>query len=181
MNPFAGFKAITIYFLAALVVVLGLSTCSYRRMFKATDYALTTQNAAIERNNRAAKDLLNARTAERDALQAKLNERAAAQEKTDGKAVTQIAADDHLQRSAPVRVRVRDCARDAGSSGGGAPGQAAPAAEAGAGDAGPASGVLSEAGARRLADALTEIETMSAAYASCRVDGFMVRGLQALE
>ena len=171
MNRLTDLKAITIYVLALLALVLGLSTWSYRRMFKATDYALTTQNAAIERNNNVARDLLATRTTERDALQAKLNERAAAQGKTDEKAVRQIAADDRLQRSAPVRVRVRECARDAGSGGGGAPGQAAPAAEAGAGHAGPTSGVLSEAGARRLASALTEVETMSAAFASCKAGG----------
>lgn len=168
MKPLTDLKAITIYVLALLVLLLGLSTWSYRRMFRATDYALTTQNAAIERNNKTARDLLTIRTAERDAIQAKLNERATAQGKTDEKVVTRIAADDRLQRSAPVRVRVRDCARDAGGGSGGAAGQAATAAEAGTGDVDPAGGLLSEAGARRLADALTEIEMMSAAYASCK-------------
>lgn len=177
MTALTDLKAILIYILAGLVLVLGLSTWQYRRMFKATDFALTTQNAAIKAQNRTAADLLEQRTAERDALQTKLNERAAAQEKTDEKAVGQIDADDKRQRSAPVRVRVHDCTRDAGPRGGGAPGGAAARSEAGAGDAGAASGVLPEAGAGRLADALTEIETMSAAFASCKKDSFSVRGL----
>ena len=154
--------------LAVLVLILGLSTWSYRTQAKASSYALALQNNAIKAQNTAAEQLLKKRTAERDALQKKMDERAAAQEKTDGKAVVQIAADDKLQRAAPVRVRVLDCARDAGSGGGRATGEGAGFAHAGARDAGTASGVLPQTGARRLADALTEIETMSAAYDSCR-------------
>lgn len=161
-------KTAALYILVALVVVLGLATWGYRTKLKAVSFALATQSTAIVQQNLAASALLKTRTAERDAMQAELNERAAAQEKTDGKAVAQIGADDKQQRSAPVRVRVLDCTRDARGSGGSAPGGAAAATEAGAGDAGAASGVLPQAGARRLADALTEIETMSAAYASCR-------------
>lgn len=157
-----------LFALAALVAVLGFSTWEYRRMFKATDFALTTQNRAIEQQNDTANRRLVQLTNERDAKQAELDKRAAAQEKTDGKAVAQIGADDKQQRAAPVRVRVLNCTRDAGSSGGRAPGEAAGAASSGAADAGAASGVLSQAGARRLADALTEIETMGTAYASCR-------------
>jgi hypothetical protein len=177
MNALTDLKAILIYILAALVVVLGLSTWQYRRMFKATDFALTTQNTAIKQQNKTAEDLLKQRTDERDALQKKLDERAAAQEKTDEKAVDQIAVDDKRQRVAPVRVRVHDCTRDAGPRGGGAPGGAAATAKAGTGDADAASGVLPEAAARRFADALKEVETMSAAFSSCKGDSFEIRGL----
>ncbi|HWT21687.1 MAG TPA: hypothetical protein VN280_22525 [Variovorax sp.] len=176
MAALTDLKAILIYILAALVLVLGLSTWEYRRMFKATDFALATQNDAIKARNNEANRRLVQLTNQRDALQAELDKRAAAQEKTDGKAVTQIAADDRQQRAAPVRVRVFNCTRGAGSGGGGAPGGAATGANAGAADAGAASGVLSKEGARRLADALTEIETMSAAFASCKADSFGVRG-----
>ncbi|MGJ3704661.1 hypothetical protein [Variovorax sp. AFSI2.2] len=156
--------------LSVLVVALGLSTWQYKRMYAATDFALAVQNNAIKAQNKVAEQLLAKRTIERDALQKKLEERAAAQGKTDEKAVAQIGADDKQQRAAPVRVRVHDCTRDAGSGGGRAPGEAAAAAGAGAEDTGAASGVLSKEGARRLADALTEVETMSAAYASCRAE-----------
>jgi hypothetical protein len=40
----------------------------------------------------------------------------------------------------------------------------------------PVRGVLSEEGARRLADALSEIEMMNAAYRSCRADAYSTRG-----
>ncbi|MDN6885272.1 hypothetical protein QMO14_16830 [Variovorax sp. CAN2819] len=161
-------KTPVIYVLAVLLVVLGLATWHYRALAKTTSLALQVQNAAVVATNTAAQRLLEQRTKERDAKQAELDKRAKAQEKTDEKAVTQITADDQRQRSAPVVVRVRDCTRDAGRSGGSASGGAAAAAGTGAEDAGAASGVLPEAGARRLADALTEIETMSAAYSSCR-------------
>lgn len=155
--------------LAVLAFVLGLSTWSYRTQAKASSFALATQNKAIEMQNEAANRRLIHLTNERDAKQAELDRRAAAQEKTNEKAVAQIGVDDKRQRAAPVRVRVLNCTGDAGSGGGGAPGEATAAAGAGAEDAGAASGVLSKAGARRLADALTEIETLSAAYSSCRL------------
>jgi len=161
-------KTAALYVLAILVVVLGLATWGYRTQLKAVSFALATQSKAIVRQNLEASQLLKKRTAERDAAQKKLNERAKAQENTDGKAVAQIGADDKLQRAAPVRVRVLDCTRDARSGGGGAAGGAATTAEAGAGDAGTSSGVLSKAAAGRTADAIKEVETMSAAYSSCR-------------
>lgn len=154
--------------LSVLVVALGLSTWQYKRMYAATDFALATQNKAIEAQNKTAKQLLDQRTAERDALQKKLDQRAGAQEKTDEKAIATIDDDDHRLRAVPVRVSVRDCTRDARRGGGSTAGKAAPSAQAGAGDARPASGVLPEPNSRRLADALKEIETMSASYASCR-------------
>jgi hypothetical protein len=168
MTALTDLKAILIYILAVLVLVLGLSTWQYRRMFKATDFALTTQNDAIKARNDEAKGKLLRLTVERDALQLLLNKRAAAQEKTDEKAVAQIGADDKQQRAAPVRVRVLDCTRDARPGGGGAASETTTAAGAGAADTNSASGVLPPESARRLADALTEIETTSAAYASCR-------------
>lgn len=162
------FRSIALYVCAVLLVVLGLATWHYRALAKTTGLALQVQNAAVVATNTAAQRLLEQRTKERDAKQAELDKRAEAQEKTDEKAVTQIAADDQRQRSAPVVVRVRDCTRDAGSGSGGPAGGAAAAAGAGAEDASSASGVLSKEGARRLADALNEIEKMSAAYSSCR-------------
>ena len=161
-------KTVALYALTALVVALGLATWGYRTQLKATSFALATQSTAIVQQNLAAAALLKTRTAERDAKQAELDKRAAAQEKIDEKVVAQIAADDELQRAAPVHVRVQNCADDAGGGGGRATGDGASAAHASAADASAASGVLSEAGARRLADALTEIENMSAAYSSCR-------------
>jgi hypothetical protein len=161
-------KTAALYILAMLVVVLGLATWGYRTQLKAVSFALATQSTAIVQQNLAAAALLKTRTAERDALQKKLNERAAAQEITDGKATKQIAADDRQQRAAPVRVRVHDCTRDAGRSGGSSASGASTATRAGAEHTSAGSGLLSAESAGRLADALTEVELLSAAYSSCR-------------
>jgi len=169
-------KTPVIYVLAVLAAVLGLATWHYRALAKTAGLALQIQNAAVVATNTAAQRLLDQRTKERDAKQAELDKRAEAQKETDEKAVTQITADDQRQRSAPVVVRVRNCSRDARSGGRSTPGEAATSAGAGAEDAGAASGVLSKAGAGRLADALKEIETMSAAYSSCRADAYSTRG-----
>lgn len=166
--------------LVALAGVLGLSTWHYRALAKTSGLALQVQNAAVVATNTGAARLLEQRTRERDALQSQLNARAAAQENTDATAVTKIAADDRRQRSAPVVVRVQHCTRDAGGGGRGAAGAAAAGTNPGAANAGAASGFLSEAGAGRLADALTEIEKVSAAYASCKSDSYLARGLPVL-
>ncbi|NVM87648.1 putative aspartyl protease [Variovorax sp. SG517] len=176
MTVLTDLKALLIYILSAFVLVLGLATWHYRALARTSSLALQVQNAAVVATNAAAQQLLEQRTKERDAKQAELNKRAEAQEKTDEKAVTQISADDQRQRSAPVVVRVLDCTRDAGRSGGGAAGPTAARADPGTADTGAASGVLPAAGARRLADALTEIEKTSAAYSSCRADAYSVRG-----
>ena len=169
-------RNIAIVVLAALTLTFGLAAWHYRALAKTSGLALKVQNAAVLATNTAAQQLLKQRTEERDAKQAELNKRAAAQEKTDEKAVTQITADDRRQRSTPVVVRVRNCSCDARRGGGGAPGADPARPDAGAADTGAASGLLSEAGARRLADALTEIERTSAAYSSCRADAYSARG-----
>lgn len=169
-------KTPVIYVLAVMVTVLGLATWHYHAMAKTTGLALKVQNAAVVATNTAAQRLLEQRTKERDAKQAELNKRAAAQEKIDETAVTQITADDQLQRSAPVVVRVRHCTSDAGRSGGSASGRTTGTAGTGAEDPSAASGVLSKAAAGRLADAISEVETMSAAYSSCRADAYSTRG-----
>lgn len=162
------FRTIAVYVLSVLVLVLALSSCQYRRMFKATDFALTKQNNAIKEQNELANRRLVQLTNERDAKQAELDKRAAAQGKTDEKAVDQIEVDDKRQRATPVRVRVHDCTRDAGSGGGRPASEATTTAGARSEDTGEASGVLPQANSRRLADAIKEIEANSAAYSSCR-------------
>jgi hypothetical protein len=168
MSALTDLKAITIYVLTALLLVTGLAAWQYKRMYKAMDFALTTQNAAIKAQSATAEQLLKQRTAERDELQKKLDARAMAQGKTDEKAVAQIDADDKLQRAAPVRVSVRYVTRDAGCGSGGSKGKAAPIPGTGSEDASTGSGVLSQAASGRLADAIKEVEANSAAYSSCR-------------
>ncbi|MGZ3043878.1 hypothetical protein AAER22_13525 [Pseudomonas aeruginosa] len=105
-------------------------------------------------------------TAQRDMKQAALNKAAADQERKDNDAQAEIARLAGELRDRPVRVRIVPAA--GGGCSGGAAGDAAGAAEAGAGDAASAYGLLPEENSRRFNDSLSEVETLSAAYNSCR-------------
>lgn len=166
MTALTDLKAILIYILAALVLVLGLSTWEYRRMFKATDFALTMQNAAIKRQNEAAADLLKKRTSERDALQAQLDKRAAAQRKTDDQGKAQITSDSKRDAATPVRVHY--VSRDAGGGGGCPASGAAAAAQLGGGDASAAGGVLAPEAAELFKRDQDAVERLQLAFNSCR-------------
>lgn len=163
---FDSVKNYIILALLALCTVLGLSTWQYRRMNAATAYALETQNAAIVSQKANAQNLLATLTERAERAEKELKDRADAQEKVDALAKDTIARDDARQRAAPVSVRY--VTRGCGPSGGGTSGEAPAAAKSGDDHLPTAIGVLPPAGARRLADALTEVETLNAAYASCR-------------
>lgn len=102
-------------------------------------------------------------TAERDEKQARLDRLATEQESKDADAKAEIERLAGELRDRPVRVRIvaGDCSR-------GAAGDAAARAEGRSGDTGTADGILPPENTRRLGAALTEIETLSAAYSSCR-------------
>lgn len=159
-------KTYALFGLAALCVVLGLSTCAYRTQFKATSHALDVQNKAIEAQKAQAAQELAAARAEVAAKQKQLDERASAQEKTDAQATNAIAADSRRDAAEPTRVRyitryARGCDPRAG-------GGATPDAGAGAAAAGEANGVLApkaEELARRDRDA---VEALQAAFNSCK-------------
>jgi hypothetical protein len=119
----------------------------------------------VEQQNQQAERKLAELTAQRDMKQAALNKAAADQERKDADARAEIDRLAGELRDRPVRVRI---VAQAGSCSGGAAGDAAARAEDRAGDAGTADGVLPAENTRRLGIALTEIETLSAAYSSCR-------------
>lgn len=155
----------------ALVLVctaLGFTSCSYRDRLIAAEQTLEAQSSAIKIQNEEAGALLAQRTAERDAKQAALDRLAADQEKKDEAATSEIARLAGELRNRPIRVRVVAESRAGGPGGGTAPGDAACTAAPGAGDAEPAIWVLPEATARSLGEVIAEVETMSAAYSSCR-------------
>lgn len=152
--------------LIALCAVLFLGAYEYRRMFKATDFALKTQNEAIKAQNKTAEDTLKRLTTERDALQKTLDTKAAAQEKTDEKGKAAVAADSARDASVPVRVRYVSV--PSGCGGGSPAGGAAAPAQDRPGDAGTTSGVLAPAAQKQFGSAVDDIETLQLAYNSCR-------------
>lgn len=119
----------------------------------------------IEQQAEQAEQTLARLTAERDEKQARLDRLAAEQESKDADAKAEIERLAGELRDRPVRVRI---VAQAGSCSGSAAGDAAANPEDRAGDASTADGVLPPENTRRLGIALTEIETLSAAYNSCR-------------
>lgn len=144
--------------LAVVVIALG-----YRQLYHASQQELADLRAKVEQQQERAATRLQDLTDLRNREQARLNQQAKEQEQKDDQAQADIARLSNELRDRPVRVRVTR-----GACGGGADRDAAAAADPGTGDAAPAYGVLPPENTRRLASAIAEVETLSAAYRSCR-------------
>ena len=159
MKAFAG-EIATLVLMLALACLVG-----YQSGKESAGKDLARLQGMIEQQAEEAEQTLERLTAERDKKQAALNKAAADQERKDADAKAEIERLAGELRDRPVRVRVvaqaGDCSR-------GAAGDAAARAEDRTGDAGTADGILPPENSRRLSAALTEIETLSAAYSSCR-------------
>lgn len=151
---------------AVLVLAMGLGTYHYRTVYQATDKALMALEGSVEQANETAAAELERLTAERDEKQARLDKQAKDQEKKDADAKAEIERLAGELRDRPIRVRYVTAPSGAGS--GGAASQAAGNPGTGPGDATASTGVLPDANSRRLGIALKEVETLSAAYNSCR-------------
>ena len=151
--------------LAALLVASVAATIIYGKLYCSAHENLLDLRAQVERQNTEAEEKLKELTQERDEKQARLDRLAEEQERKDAEAQAEIdrLADELAGR--PFRVRiVTEAGAGSGSAGSGG------AADTGAseGDTGPAYGLLPEVNSRRLAGAIKEVETLSAAYRSCR-------------
>lgn len=151
---------------AVLIVALALGTYHYQAVYQATDKALMALEGSVKQANETAAAELERLTAERDERQARLDKQAEDQEKKDADAKAEIERLAGELRDRPIRVRYVTATSGAGS--GGAASQAAVSPGDSAGDATAATGVLPESNTQRLGVALTEVETLSAAYNSCR-------------
>lgn len=152
--------------IATLVLMLALAwLVGYQGGKESAGKDLARLQGMIEQQADQAEQTLERLTAERDQKQARLDRLAAEQESKDADAKAEIERLAGELRDRPVRVRIvaqtGDCSR-------GTAGDAAARAEDRAGDTGTADGVLPPENTRRLGAALTEIETLSAAYSSCR-------------
>lgn len=148
----------------AIVAVLLFSAVTYRHLYHSAADELRALRDDVQRKNAEATRKLADLTAQRDRRQIELNHAAAEQERKDDHAQAEIARLTDELRARPVRVRIIP----GGGCGGGAASHPATAAEAGTGNSGPAYGLLPHENSQRLADAIAEVETLSAAYASCR-------------
>ncbi len=156
----------TLFMLIALSVTgLAVFGMGYALGNKAPALKLEELRGQVSRQSAQAKETLDQLTKERDQKQAELDELAKQQEETDNAAKLEIArlADELANR--PVRVRVVTASGSCSSS---AAADATTGTEAGAGNYASASGLLPESNHRRLRAAIAEVETLSAAYRSCR-------------
>lgn len=156
----------TLFVLIALTVTgLAVFGMGYAFGSKAPALKLEDLRGQISRQSAQAKETLEQLTKERDEKQALFDAKAKQQEETDNAAKLEIAllADELANR--PVRVRVVTAS---GACSGSASGNSTSSAETGAGNTSSASGLLPESNSRRLRAAIEEIETLSAAYSSCR-------------
>lgn len=154
--------------LTLLPLALSFATLHYRDQVKARDVELRRLSAAIERQNSEAEQALATLTEQRDTAQAALDAAYQQQEVADAAAQQEI---DRLRgdlEQRPVRVRIVPQPAACGPDSGGAAGDAPTAADAGAADVAPAYGLLPESNTRRLGAVIAEVETLNAAYASCR-------------
>lgn len=151
-----------------LCLALGLSMVHYRTQARVATAELTRLQAGVKAQNTTAKAELDRLTAERDTAQAKLDAKHQHQEKADAAELQEIARLRAELERRPVRVRVVAQPAACGSGGGGAAGEEAPRTDAGAADTAQAYGLLPAGNSARLGAVIQEIETLNAAYASCR-------------
>lgn len=151
-----------------LCLALGLSMVHYRTQARVATAELTRLQAGVKAQNTTAKAELDRLTAERDIAQAQLNAKHQHQEKTDAAQLQEIARLRGELERRPVRVRIVAQPAACGPGSGGAAGEAPASADAGTADTAQAYGLLPEGNSARLGAVIQEIETLNAAYASCR-------------
>lgn len=156
----------------ALALLLCLALTLGMWHLKTKSQALATElqrlQGSVATQNRTAKAELERLTAERNAAQARLDQLYQQQEKTDAQAVQEIARLTGELEQRPVRVRIVSQPSASGAGGCRATGEQAASTDPGAAGAGQAYGLLPAANSARLAGVIQEIETLNAAYASCR-------------
>lgn len=150
-----------------LVLLLSWGVDHYRSKARAATTDLQQLQADVRAQNTTAKTTLERLTGERDTAQTALNQLRKQQEKNDVTSTNEIARLSDELKHRPVRVRIVTAAVS-GASGGCTPGDAATSNTAGAADTGTAYGLLPAANSARLGAVITEVETINAAYASCR-------------
>ncbi|TYK76478.1 hypothetical protein FSY45_07510 [Comamonas sp. Z1] len=157
---------LTLALLLCLTLALGMWHLKTKSEAVATE--LQQLQGSVATQNRTAKAELERLTAERNAAQARLDQLYQQQEKTDAQAVQEIARLTGELEQRPVRVRIVSQLAASGAGGCSAAGEQAASTESGAADTAEAYGLLPAANSSRLAGVIEEIETLNAAYASCR-------------
>ncbi len=148
-----------------LIALLLASTCYYRSQYQNTALLLDGVRVQIKNQNAEAEATLARLTAERNEKQIAIDRAYQSQEKKDAQAKTEIDRLADELRARPVRVRIQ-C--PGGESGGSTTNHSSASADNSDGDTGTTYGVLPAVNSERLANAMKEVEQLSAAYRSCR-------------
>lgn len=151
--------------IALAITGLAVFGTGYALGSKASALKLEELRGQISRQSSQAKVTLDQLTKDRDEKQAALDKQAQLQEGKDDAAKDEIARLNGELANRPVRVRV---VAASGPCSGSATGDATTGTETGTGDDATTSGLLPESNSRRLRAAIAEVETLSAAYSSCR-------------
>lgn len=149
----------------AAIITIWFYASAYKGSYEALQVSFKALEKSIELNNEIADERLQFLTDERDKAQAKINQQSIEREIADNEAIKTIAALNDELNSRPIRVRyiTKTAQRDS-----------CPSSDASAdttdsgGDATETTGLLPESNSRRLRDAVNKVETLSAAYNSCR-------------
>lgn len=156
-----------ILFMLIALAVTGLAVfgMGYALGSKAPALKLEELRGQVSRQSSQAKVTLDQLTKERDEKQAALDKQVQLQEGKDNAAKDEIArlADELANR--PIRVRVVTAS---GACSGSAASYTAVDADNSSGDTSTTSGLLPESNSRLLRTAIAEVETLSAAYSSCK-------------
>ena len=164
-------ESIVGWLVAALVLLLIAASWAadhFHGQAQAARTDLVSLQQQVKTQNTQAEQTIKDLTDQRDARQARLDAFAAEREAADAANAQEIARLAGELERRPVRVRIVAQPTACGAGGGGPPSDTATGAGAGAGDAAPAYGLLPAANSARLAGLMIEIETLNAAYASCR-------------
>lgn len=160
-----------IFALAAALAIAGLATWQYRRMFLATDFALTTQNKAIKAQNEEASRKFKTLTEKADAEQLRYRTAMMQQKEKDDAFETEL---DRLRKlvgspdAAPQRVRI--VSSSAWCSSGSAASSVRTGIDAGAQPDAASSGLLPAKNSRLLNERLIEVEELSRDFNKCQAE-----------
>lgn len=170
MGPTVSMRLATYLLQVALIlgpaIFFAAATWHYKGKYESELSSHSKLAGQVKQQNDEAEARLVVLTRERDEKQAMLDLQREQQEKKDAAAQTEIERLSDELATRPVRVRI--VAAPGGSCSGSPPGEAAGSTQPGAGSEATAYGLLPEPNSRRLGIALKEVETLSAAYNSCR-------------
>lgn len=158
-------RTLAIYTLLAFVASVGIFASGYFAGWESMAAKYTDLATSVKVSNQLAAEKLKTLIKDRDSKQAEIDLLAAEREKLDAQAKSEIERLSDELSNRPVRVRV---ITKAGSCGRGSGTGKASDSENSKGNAGPPYGVLPKENTRRLRAALSEVETLSAAYNSCK-------------